>query len=160
MRIFLPLVLASALLMHATVAQAERNYVPIEKRLTAEQLKSTGLDQLSAAQLELLNSLLSEEQKTVVEATKAESVERPSGKRFSGVGTQPINTRLKGEFRGWSKGTIFNLENGDRWRVIEGDYYALKAIVDPKVQVTPGKISGWYLRVEGHNPSAKVQPLD
>lgn len=159
MRIFLPIVLAAALLMHATAAQAERNYVPIEKRLTAEQFKSTGLDQLSAAQLELLNSLLSEEQKTVVQATKAESAKRPSGGLF-GDGAEPVVTTLKGEFKGWSKGTILNLENGQRWRVIDGDYYVGKAIAAPKVRVAPGKISGWYLKVEGHNPSAKVQLLD
>lgn len=160
MRIFLPLALAVALLMHATAAQAERNYIPVEKRLTAEQFKATGLDQLSAVQLELLNSLLSEEQKAVVQATKAESVGRSPGGLFSGAGTEPINTTLKGEFKGWSKGTVFNLENGQRWRVIDGDYYIGKAIPAPKVQVTPGKISGWYLRIEGHNPSAKVQRLD
>lgn len=159
MRIFLPLVLVAALLMHATAAQAERNYLPIEKRLTAEQLKATGLDQLSATQLELLNSLLSEEQKTVVQATKAETAKRDSGGLF-GRGAEPVNTTLKGEFKGWSKGTILSLENGQRWRVVDGDYYVGKAVAAPKVQVTPGKISGWYLRVEGHNPSAKVQPLD
>jgi hypothetical protein len=159
MRIFLSLVLAVALLMHATAAQAERNYTPIEKRLTAEQFKATGLDQLSAAQLELLNSLLSEEQKTVVQAAKAESAKQSSGGLF-GSGAEPVNTTLKGEFKGWSKGTVLNLENGQRWRVIDGDYYVGKAITAPKVQVTPGKISGWYLKVEGHNPSAKVQLLD
>lgn len=159
MRIFLPLALAVALLMHTAAAHAERNYVAIEKRLTPEQFKATGLDQLSSEQLELLNSLLSEEQKTVVQATKAESVGRKSGGLFGGGG-EPINTTLKGEFKGWSKGTTFTLENGQRWRVVEGDYYVGKAVPAPKVQVTPGKISGWYLRVDGHNPSAKVQRLD
>ncbi|WP_368562720.1 hypothetical protein [Pseudoxanthomonas sp. UTMC 1351] len=157
MRIFLAL--AAALLMHTADARAERDYVPIEKRLSAEQLKATGLDQLSSTQLELLNSLLSEEQKTVVQAIKAESKGRPSGSLLGG-GTEPISTALKGEFKGWSKGTVFNLENGQRWRVIDGDYYVGKAVASPRVQVTPGKISGWYLKVEGHNPSAKVQPLD
>lgn len=155
----LPFFLAAGLLLHAAAAPAERGYVDIEKRLTAEQFKATGLDRLSAQQLELLNSLLSEEQKTVVQAAKAEGGQR-SGGLFGDAGTEPVESTLKGEFRGWSKGTIFTLENGQRWRVIGGDYYLGKAVAAPRVKVSPGKISGWYLKVEGHNPSAKVQRLD
>lgn len=156
----LPFFLAAGLLLHAAAAPAERGYVDIEKRLTAEQFKATGLDRLSAQQLELLNSLLSEEHKTVVQATKAESGNRPSGGLFGGGDAEPIVSKLQGEFRGWSKGTIFTLENGQRWRVTEGDYYVGKANTAPEIRVLPGKISGWYLKVEGHNPSAKVQRLD
>lgn len=144
----------------ALPAYAAREYTDIEKRLTAEQMKATGLDQLSTAQLELLNSLLRDDQKAVVAATREESETRVLGTWFGKDGIEPISSTVKGDLRGWSRGTVFNLENGQRWRVIEGDYYIGKPIGNAKVLVTPGKISGWYLQVEGHNPRPKVQRID
>ena len=43
-------------------AHAERPYTAIEQRLSAEQMRATGLDQLRPEQLSLLNQLLSNEQ--------------------------------------------------------------------------------------------------
>lgn len=132
----------------------------VEKRLSTGQLKATGLDQLSREQLALLNSLLGEEQKNVVQAAKAESERRVLGTWFGSEGKQPIASTLGGEFRGWTPATTFTLENGQRWRVLEGSYHAGKPTPGAKVLVTPGKVSGWYLQVEGHNPRAKVRLLD
>lgn len=160
MRLTLRLALAALLLATIASAQAAREYVDIEKRLTAEQLKATGLDQLSSEQLNLLNSLLRDNQKAVVEATRDESEKRVLGTWFGKGGVEPVASTIKGDLRGWSKGTVFTLENGERWRVTEGEYYVGKSLAGRKVLVTPGKISGWYLQVEGHNPQPKVQRLD
>lgn len=151
----LPLLLGACL-----PAWAARDYVDIEKRLTPAQMQATGLDTLSAEQLRLLNTLLGEETKAVVEATRKESGPRVTGTLFGGDGLDPITSTLKGDLRGWSRGTVFALENGERWRVIEGDYYAGKSLAGAKVVVSPGKISGWYLQVEGQNPRPKVQRAD
>lgn len=160
MRILPSLLITAVMLTCAGNAHAEPGYVDIEKRLTTEQLKATGLDQLSSEQLRLLNSLLSEEQQNVVKAAKADSEKRVLGTWFGREGADPVASTLKGDFRGWSVGTIFNLENGQQWRVIEGSYYAPKRTQAPEVLVTPGKISGWYMQVKGHNPQAKVQRID
>lgn len=160
MRILSSLFVAAMLLAHAGNAHAERGYVDIEKRLTAEQLQATGLNLLSAEQLRLLNSLLNDEQQDIVKAAKADSEKTVLGTWFSDGGKEPISSTLSGDFRGWSTGTIFNLENGQRWRVIEGKYYLGKPLQGLKVLVVPGKISGWYMQVEGQNPRAKVQRVD
>jgi hypothetical protein len=49
----------------AGAAFAQRPYVAIEQRLTPGQMHATGLDQLDAEQLSLLNQLLREEQAAV-----------------------------------------------------------------------------------------------
>lgn len=163
MRTIRPFLLA-ILIAAALPAHAAQDYVDIEKRLTPEQIKATGLDRLSGPQLELLNTLLRDDQRaaveTAVEASRDESERRVLGTWFGSKGVEPIASTARGEMRGWSRGTVFTLENGQRWRVVEGDYYAGKPFTDPKVLITPGKISGWYLKVEGHNPQAKVQRID
>ena len=54
-------------------SSAERPYAAIEQRLNAQQMQATGLDQLDAERLSLLNQLLREEQASVaVESAAAE----------------------------------------------------------------------------------------
>ncbi|MBA3929632.1 hypothetical protein J2X02_002361 [Pseudoxanthomonas japonensis] len=163
MRIF-TLATASLLLAVGSVpALAKREHVAIEQRLTAEQMKATGLDQLSGEQLRLLNTLLDEDRKAVADEVRKEHEDdgsRVTGTLFGGNGLAPVTSTLTGTLRGWSRGTVFSLANGQRWRVIEGEYYAGKPLDNAKVVVSPGKISGWYLQVEGHNPRPKVQRAD
>lgn len=136
-------------------AFAERPYVAIEQRLSAEQMQATGLDQLNAGQLSLLNQLLREERATVaVESTKAER-ERKTRETETAVASS-----LKGEFRGWQNGTVFELENGQRWRVVEGDYSTRSRLASPKVTVKPGFLGSWYLHVEGIGVGAKVKRVE
>lgn len=138
---------------------AERPYVPVEQRFTAEQLKATGLDTLSAQQLQALNQLLSHDQNAVItEAVKQQRRERVG--LADPVDSEPVTSKLKGEFRGWSSGTVLELENGQRWRVIEGSLFLGKSLPAPKVTIRPGMTGSWYLEAEGQTPKAKVKRLD
>ena len=53
--------LALMLVVVSISAIAQTSNVPLEKRLTAEQMQATGLNTLSAKQLALLNQLLQEQ---------------------------------------------------------------------------------------------------
>lgn len=146
------------LLLALPLAGAAQSYVPIEQRLTAEQMQASGLDTLSRQQLQVLNSLLSNEQ-AVVE----ERVEQTTRSRLAGLlereKAEPVRGTVKGEFRGWVPGRVIELESGQRWRVTEGELYLRRPMTAPLATITPGMISGWYLQVEGQSPRAKVQPL-
>lgn len=128
-------------------AAAGRAYVAIEQRLSPEQLHATGLDQLSSEQLALLNRLLQEEQ----DAAVAASAREPEG---------PIESAIRGDVRGWEKGTVFELDNGQRWRVVDGEYFLSTPLAHPKATVRPGALSSWYLRIEGISVGAKVRRVD
>ncbi|MCH6485136.1 hypothetical protein MMG85_16410 [Pseudoxanthomonas sp. LH2527] len=154
------LMVLSLLFGACSPAWAARDYVALEKRLTPEQMQATGLDTLNAEQLRLLNALLSEENRATVEAVRKDDGPRVTGTLFGGAGLEPVTSTLTGNLRGWSRGTVFTLANGQRWRVTEGDYSATKPLGNAKVVVSPGKISGWYLQVDGHNPRPKVQRAD
>lgn len=160
MRSRLSLMLAASLFSTAIPAIAQDGYVNIEQRLSAEQLRATGLDGLSAEQLALLNELLQQDRQSAVQAYQKDAHTRDSGGWFGGNDAEPLTSTVAGEFRGWSSGTVLRLANGQRWQVVDGNFYLGKPLADPKITISPGKISGWYLRVEGQNPSAKVKRID
>lgn len=144
-------VLAAALVL-PTVAAAQQNYVPIEQRFNAAQRQATGLDRLSASELALLNRLLRDEQAAAASAN--------IGLRAARTAPEPeqsrVESRIRGDFRGWSPGARLELENGQVWRVIEGELYA-RRVASPKATISPGLVSGWHLQVEGQSPRAKVR---
>jgi len=161
MRNLFLVVVLSALASFTFLAHAERPYVAIEQRLTAEQLEATGLDRLNAEQLALLNTLLKEDQQAQVQAVRSEIEQQsgPGGGILDGDKREPIVSRIVGDFSGWSAATSFRLENGQTWRVTNTpDYYVpkSKAKAGLAVSISPAMLGGWLLRVEGHSVPAKV----
>ena len=153
----------------ATAAGAQQAYLDIEQRLTAEQRHATGLDTLSATQLELLNRLLREDlslRKAPVSAEPAQVVnsERAPGERspasYIGLDDQPIRSHLKGEVVGWEPGTVFVLENGQQWKVLKGSMRLRKPLQTPEILVVPGVMGRWFLQVDEDLPKARVYRID
>src|SRR5262245_51293297 len=112
------LTLALAAMLPAA-AMAAPPYVAIEKRLSAEQLHETGLDTLSAEQLAALNRVLSEGEVVRVRDEARDSIGLKE-KREQATG---FDATAKGDIREWSKGDVVELDNGQRWRVVEGQLY-------------------------------------
>lgn len=67
-----------------------------------------------------------------------------------------VESRIVGDFRGWERGTVFTLENGQRWRVEGSESYVSPAVRAPAVKITPGMLGSFFLNVEGVRPRAKV----
>lgn len=170
------------LLATAGIACADSPYVPLEQRLSAEQMKATGLDALSPAQLKLLNSLLNEE-KALESAAPVSSPEiaaavpaasaptapavpadtpvavtssSPADRPMMGFNEKPIISRLKGTLTGWDEGTVFELENGQQWKVLKGRMKLPKPLTDPAVKLVPGIVGRWFLQVSEDYPMARV----
>ncbi|HEY5802608.1 MAG TPA: hypothetical protein VIT90_02790 [Lysobacter sp.] len=147
---------ASSLCAPARAADA---YVALEQRLSAEQMRATGLDTLAPAQLALLNQLLSENQNAVVEAAVAGRASDEVGLRNKHP-AEPINANVAGTVRSLDIGNTVVLDNGQRWRIIEGSVYLGKPATNPRVTITPGFIGAWYLQIEGQSSKMKVQRID
>ncbi len=159
---FRKIILGLALAAISPAALAGQAYVDIEQRLTAEQLRATGLDALSPTQLELLNSLLREEAVKMVEAGKAQAprAQDEDRKAYIGLDDQPIKSRLKGSVDGWEPGTVFELENGQQWKVLKGGMKLRKQILAPEILVVPGIAGRWFLQVDEDMPKARVYRID
>lgn len=171
MNAVLRVVLLLCVLIRPQVVAAQ-SYVPIEQRLSAEQLQSVGL---TATQLEQLNRLLRQahEQAPAPAAVAATAPVAPArsdtagrddaGRDRSslvGFNDEPIRSRLKGTVGEWAPGTVFELENGQQWKVLKG-HMTLKTPLDaPEIEVIPGVAGRWFLQVHEDYPKARVYRID
>ena len=135
-RFAMPLSIVLAAAAFTTVA-APPAYVPLEQRLTSEQMRNTGLDGLSEAQLRELNAILA-----------AAAQPAPAAPAPRAAPRAPVAARRGGRGPGGRTGTVFTLDDGSRWQVSEGSFDA-RPVEAPRVTVKPGLLSGWYMHVEG-----------
>jgi hypothetical protein len=165
------------------LALAETPYVNIEDRLAPEQMHATGLDSLSPAQLELLNQLLRDDFAAIPKTEAAREIaQKPDAappdtsppatvtstprpvqsdrSRFIGFSDEPIKSRLKGRIDGWAPGTVFELENNQKWKVLKGSVELPQALESPEIVVVPGIAGRWFLQVVEDMPKARVYRIE
>ena len=153
------------------IVLASDSYVPLEQRLSPEQLRETGLDTLNATQLAKLNAILGGQQQVAPAAPAALAAQQavvpasspppvvpspPADKPLLGFNDKPIISRLKGTITGWDEGTVFELENGQQWKVLKGKLKLPKPMLNPEVKLVPGIVGRWFLQVSEDYPMARV----
>ena len=144
------LLLAAMLLSTTPLAWSQqRDYLPLEQRLSAEQLQQVGL---SAQQLQLLNRMLSETTPTVA-ASPQQSAPAPMQ---IGLEEGPVHSRVQGAVQGWEPGTVFVLANGQQWKVLKGQMRLRNTLQSPEIAVIPGIAGRWFLQVDEDLPKARV----
>ncbi len=157
----LRLSLLALLLCLCTNAAAQQT--PIEQRMNPEQFKAAGLDKLSPDELAALNTWLErgDAQPAAAESgeTRPPAAERPRDS-FAGASDQPVRSRLKGSIQQWAPGTVFELENGQRWRVLKGSMKLSKPLRAPEIEVAPGLMGRWFFQVDEDAPRARVERLE
>lgn len=149
------------LLSIATAAAAQQ--APIERRMSAEEFKAAGLDKLSTSELANLNAWLDREPGTAANASQpaaaTETAAAPAPSAFAGASDQPVRSRVKGSVQEWGPGTVFELENGQRWRVIKGAGKLNEPLQSPEIEVAPGLMGRWFLQVDEDMPRARVERI-
>lgn len=70
-----------------------------------------------------------------------------------------VESRIAGDFRGWSGKTVFKLENGQRWQVANGGEYVTPPEPGPKVKIVPSTLGGFWMTIEGVSMKVRVLPL-
>ncbi len=157
-KVFLAVVVLAA---GATGGAQER----FSERLTPEQRKAAGLDQLSPEQRAALDALVAGDQaagekrrreevrkelraevKAEVKAeAKAEVRKEVDEQRMAEV---RILSKIAGKFDGWDGRTVFPLENGQVWRQNEPGLVYVRAVMSPPVLLEK-MYGGWRLYYEG-----------
>ena len=144
-------------------APSQASSAPIEQQMTPEQFKAAGLDKLSAAELANLNAWLNHT--IVTETTKAAEVAaqkvKTENRGFFDFGSEePINGRLAGEFRGFSKGRTYTLEDGQVWQQIDDTQMSVRPLASPDVRIKPAMVgNSWYIAVGKYNTRAQVKRI-
>ncbi|WP_293712115.1 hypothetical protein [Stenotrophomonas sp. UBA7606] len=147
------LLLAAALLLITPLAWSQQHaYVPLENRLSAEQLQQVGL---SAQQLQLLNRMLSATEAATPTSTPSSAGVVPAPMQI-GLEEGPVHSRVQGEVTGWEPGTVFVLENGQQWKVLKGQMRLRNRLQAPEIEVIPGIAGRWFLQVDEDLPKARV----
>jgi len=160
---------AAVLLSLSTPALAQRVVQgDLQQQMSPAEFKAAGLDKLNAAELATLNRWLQGK----VEAATTEAVAavreeaREEGRQevivknrgfFDFGSSEPISGVLQGEFRGFGKGRIYVLDNGQQWEQTDATSISGVRKQSPKVSISPGVMGVWYLKVEGVNTQPKVR---
>tara|TARA_Y100000588_G_scaffold388002_1_gene487178 strand:+ start:13981 stop:14577 length:597 start_codon:yes stop_codon:yes gene_type:complete len=89
-----------------------------------------------------------------------ESIEKFGSERIAQVDdeTDQINTRILGEFKGWSGYTKFQLENGQIWQQ-SSEGLLIVRINNPTVIIKKSFFGTYNLNVEGVNSTIKVRRI-
>lgn len=148
-------------LLSSAVFGSERSFSTLEERMTGQEFRETGLHRLTDEELAALNRWirqrsLAEGEAMAVAATPEQPADR-RGLRGPDTERSPIESRIVGNFTGWRGRTEFELENGQVWRQAAPGTFAIREIENPEVTISPGLISGWFLRVEGYNSRVRVE---
>jgi hypothetical protein len=168
---FRPSLLACAAVLLSLTAPALAQRVvqgDLQQQMSPAEFKAAGLDKLNAAELATLNRWLQGK----VEAATTEAVAavreeaREEGRQevivknrgfFDFGSNEPISGVLQGEFRGFGKGRVYVLDNGQQWEQTDATSISGVRKQSPKVSISPGVMGVWYLKVEGVNTQPKVR---
>lgn len=73
---------------------------------------------------------------------------------------QALESRIVGQFSGWSGRTEFKLENGQVWTQSNNDSYRYTPpLTNPKVRIFPATFGSFWMEIEGVGQPCRVRPL-
>ena len=108
----------------------------IEKQMTPEEFKAAGLDKLSADELARLNAWLGRTHRHADREGGGRGQARRSSTRTAASSISDRKSRsprtCSGEFRGFGKGRIYTLDNGQVWQQIDDAQMAVRPLDQPR----------------------------
>lgn len=90
--------------------------------------------------------------------TIAENIEDDFGKEAKSKDVESITSTMIGTFKGWKKGMVVKLENGQKWRVTSARSGRTK-LENPKVTIERAVFGTFNMTVEGFKTFAKVKRI-
>ncbi|NKB37338.1 MAG: hypothetical protein GKR93_09240 [Gammaproteobacteria bacterium] len=112
------------------------NWDGLRKMMTAEEFEKTGLDNLSADELKLLDrwflKFLAHDSQQMVK----------SDKKIQKLQNQGVKRHIVGHFSGWTGKTVFRLDNGEIWKQRLSSRYAV-SLENPAVEIKKN-LFGFY----------------
>lgn len=123
----------------------------VKSLMSTEEIQATGLDRLSADEIEALDAWLV--RYTAHEAAALRGQVTEIREEIS----QGMRDRIDGQFTGWDGNTTFHLKSGQVWQQRNGSTWSTQ-MTDPEVLITR-RFMWYYLRVVGTGHSVGVTRL-
>lgn len=102
----------------------------IQELMSDDEFNRSGLQKLSEGELKALDSWL-----IIYTAGDAQILQQSNETVREAEKTIEIESRIVGEFSGWSGDTVFRLENGQVWEQRLDGYYMYKGSPNPLVRI-------------------------
>jgi hypothetical protein len=174
--------LAFCVVAAAGVASLRADEPGFSQQLSASDFAAAGLSKLSPAELAKLDQLVRDqgaaaataqaaaearERQAEADARAARAAQAAAEKRAQGflaktralllpgaqIEYQPLESRVVGTVRGWHIGTVFTLENGQRWQVEKNSNdYDGDIVRNPRARIVPAPMSGFKIEIDGFPP--------
>ena len=146
------------------------DFAAIEREMSAEERRATGIDSLSADELDALNQWLIERFDQVQESVSAEvrqkvreavleEVREEARETGAAEREQSFEAKIVGNFSGWGGGTIFRLDNGELWRQRNDGTYRHRG-EDRRVRIEQGFFGLWRMVVISSGVAVPVAPME
>ena len=127
---------------------------PDQKSVTDEQTEKTNLVNDRTLRVDSATTVQNSKKDVLV----IDQEEAFGKKKIEFVQIKSIESHIVGTFKGWKKGQILTLANGQKWRVInQRSGYVNKD--NPKVVITEGVMGSYKMKVEGLKAAAKVKRI-
>ncbi|MEM1412288.1 MAG: hypothetical protein AAGH19_08005 [Pseudomonadota bacterium] len=142
-------------------AHAQQGFSTIEERMTGKEFTSAGLDKLSDEELAALNDWLRSHSVATLENRSQEYADTRGfeSQALADLDDSDVTSPIKGEFRGWTGDTVFELENGMIWQQVETGSFAIPATTGAVAIIDKGLFNSWRMRIEGYNKSIRVERI-
>ncbi|HEV2321226.1 MAG TPA: hypothetical protein VGT42_02590 [Gammaproteobacteria bacterium] len=143
---------------HAVLADTTPDF-DVLKSMSVADFRATGLDHLSDAQIKALDAWMTDYQRNHADTCMPAATPAGPAPAPSTAADTAIVAHLVGSFRGWSGGTTFKLDNGQVWQQVDDSVLTVGGIENPKVTISKGLISSYYLSVEGVRDTVLVKRI-
>ena len=143
------------------------------QRMTAEERRAAGVDQMTAMQQAVLDGAAARverenlglavatakaETRAVVQAELNAKHEAEAGLRSSEANPTVIRARITGAFTGWTGHTVFTLDNGQVWAQTDTrESVYTTSVKDTTVEISPTSSGGWKLRLTENGLGTSVK---
>lgn len=151
-------------------AQSNPAFSSLEEQMTQREFEASGLDKLTDEELVALNRWIRSRSLATLDQPRADIGQVAGGPEglpstpgelpaIDRMAREPFETRIVGEFDGWTGNTVFELENGMVWRQDESGRRRFQPVQNPVVVIEPGLLGAWYLKVEGRKRRVRVERI-
>lgn len=157
MRLSAVLLLSLAALTTGADALAAGDFSTLEERMTDEEFRAAGLDRLSAEELASLNAWLARRNLSTRPAPAGGTQGfKPDGLFGDSGDRSRVVSRATSSQDEIGVGSVIALENGQSWRITDGNLSLSGGLAGRTVTVEPAMMGSWLLKVEGYNRALRA----